>query len=605
MLESLATTVLNRFLGDYVSNLEGKQLNIAIWKGDVVLRDLQLKKEALDKFNLPIDVLEGYLGELTLNIPWSNLKNKPVKVVINNVFLLAVPKAESEYDPEEDEKRAQQVKQEQLANAELLHTAPSELAEEDDQKNQSFINKLVTKIVDNLQISINNIHIRYEDKLSDPGHPFAVGLTLSEFSAISTNSNWEPTFIEEETSSINKLIKLGSLAAYWNTDSKSISGHATKESIKVFTSLIASEQNIPSEHQYILKPVSGIGRHFELNTPKTTAILLFDELGFIFDDEQYRDALLMTDLFHFYLRQQEYRKFRPPKDVTPKKNPRAWLQFAGNCIISEIKERNRKLTWEYFKERRDDRHTYVKLYKEKQLEKITPENASKLEALEWKLSYEDILFYRSIAKSQLKKERALIAKKQRERQQQQVKSSGWFGGWWYSGQSSGPSDDTIWTDEQLQELYEAIEYDESEVAPSVELPKEWTKLLFKTELKTGSFVLKKDPHGKSTEILSLIFDTVTTKFLQRPDSFQAETALGSLSVHDGSTEGTLYPQIVRVKEDFITKQNEGELATNNRASDVTHDESTNNPFFQLVFEHNPLDGRADNGLSMKMRHLEI
>jgi vacuolar protein sorting-associated protein 13A/C len=38
----------------------------------------------------------GYLGELTLNIPWSNLKNKPVKVFINNVYLLAVPKAESE-----------------------------------------------------------------------------------------------------------------------------------------------------------------------------------------------------------------------------------------------------------------------------------------------------------------------------------------------------------------------------------------------------------------------------------------------------------------------------------------------------------------------------
>ncbi|CAG8450182.1 1456_t:CDS:10 [Cetraspora pellucida] len=606
MLESLATTVLNRFLGDYVSNLEGN-LNIAIWKGDVVLRDLQLKKEALDKFNLPIDVLEGYLGELTLNIPWSNLKNKPVKVVINDVFLLAVPKAESEYDPEEDEKRAQQVKQEQLANAEILHTAPSEITEEDDQKNQSFVTKLVTKIVDNLQISINNIHIRYEDKLSDPGHPFAVGLTLSEFSAVSTNSNWEPAFIEGETSSINKLIKLGSLAVYWNTDSKSISGHPTKESIKLFNSLIASEQNIPSEHQYILKPVSGTGRitlnkHFELNTPKTTAILLFDELGFILDDEQYRNALLMADLFHFYLRQQQYRKFRPPKDVTPKKDPRAWLQFAGNCIISEIRERNRKLTWEYFAERRDDRHNYVKLYKEKQLETIT----SELEALECKLSYEDILFYRSIAKSQLKKERALIAKKQRE-QQQQVKSTGWFSGWWYSGQSTGSSDnDTIWTDEQLQELYEAIEYDESEAAPEViELPKEWTKLLFKTELKTGSFVLKKNPHGKSTEILSLIFDTVATKFLQRPDSFQAETVLGSLSVHDGSTEGTLYPQIVRVKEDFITKQNDEDLTKNNRASNITHDESSNNPFFQLVFEHNPLDGRADNGLSMKMRHLEI
>lgn len=29
--------------------------------GEVVLRNLQLKKEALDKFNLPVDVLEGEL----------------------------------------------------------------------------------------------------------------------------------------------------------------------------------------------------------------------------------------------------------------------------------------------------------------------------------------------------------------------------------------------------------------------------------------------------------------------------------------------------------------------------------------------------------------
>ncbi|KAF0448094.1 vacuolar protein sorting-associated protein 13 [Gigaspora margarita] len=87
----------------------------------------------------------------------------------------------------------------------------------------------------------------------------------------------------------------------------------------------------------------------------------------------------------------------------------------------------------------------------------------------------------------------------------------------------------------------------------------------------------------------------TAKFLQLSDSFQAETALGSLSVHDGSTEGTLYPQIVRVKEDFIT----------NRPGNISHDESSNNPSFQLVFEHKSLDGRADNVLSMKMRHLEI
>lgn len=39
--------------------------------------------------------LSGYLGELKLIIPWSNLKTKPVKVFIENVYLLAAPKSES------------------------------------------------------------------------------------------------------------------------------------------------------------------------------------------------------------------------------------------------------------------------------------------------------------------------------------------------------------------------------------------------------------------------------------------------------------------------------------------------------------------------------
>ncbi|EXX73461.1 Vps13p [Rhizophagus irregularis DAOM 197198w] len=602
MLESLVANVLNRFLGAYVSNLEVNQLNIAIWTGDVVLRNLQLKKEALDKFNLPIDVLEGYLGELTLNIPWSNLKNKPVKVFINNVYLLAVPKAESEYDTEEDENRAQQVKQEKLANAELLNTQITE-STEDDQKNQSFINQLVTKVVDNLQISINNIHIRYEDKLSDPGHPFAIGLTLSEFSAVSTDGNWKPTFIEGETSTIHKLITLGSLSMYWNTDSKSLAGH-NNEAIKIFNNLIASEKNIP-EHQYILKPVSGTGRiilnkNFDVNKPKTIVTLLFDELGFVLDDEQYRDALLMVDLFHFYLRQQQYRKFRPPKEITPKQDPKAWLRFAGECILSEIRERNKKFTWEYFAERRDDRHSYVKLYKDKQLDKITPEDQNALNSLERKLSYEDIRFYRSIAKSQLRKEKALI-----ENASQQSSQRGWLGGWlWGGSQSDAGEEESILTDEQRQELYQAIDYDESTaVQNAVDFPKEWIKLSLKTKLKTGSFTLKKDPHGKKTNILCVKFDTVTANFIQRPESFQAESALGSLTVFDGSTEGTLYPQIVRVK-DYTTEASQKDLTRNNRASDIGYDESQD-PFFQLVFEQNPLDGRADNGVSMKMRHLEI
>jgi vacuolar protein sorting-associated protein 13A/C len=34
-------------------------------------------------------------------------------------------------------------------------------------------------------------------------------------------------------------------------------------------------------------------------------------------------------------------------------------------------------------------------------------------------------------------------------------------------------------------------------------------------------------------------------------------------------------------------------------------DAENNPFFVMEVEHKPLDGRADNALSVRMRHLEI
>jgi vacuolar protein sorting-associated protein 13A/C len=107
--------------------------------------------------------------------------------------------------------------------------------------------------------------------------------------------------------------------------------------------------------------------------PKTLATLLFSELGFILDDEQYRTALQMVDLFHFYLRQQQYRSFRPPKNVTPKDDPRAWFKFAGNAILSEIRERNRRQKWDFFVERRQDRINYIELYKKKLMCQLDPE----------------------------------------------------------------------------------------------------------------------------------------------------------------------------------------------------------------------------------------
>lgn len=62
----------------------------------------------------------GYLGTFTLSLRWMNLGNKPVEILIEDVYLLVVPSSQKNIDPEEEEERAQAAKQERLQNAELL-----------------------------------------------------------------------------------------------------------------------------------------------------------------------------------------------------------------------------------------------------------------------------------------------------------------------------------------------------------------------------------------------------------------------------------------------------------------------------------------------------
>ncbi len=62
VFETLVTDLLNKVLGDHVENLDRSQLKLGIWGGDVVLRNLKLKKNALDDLDLPVRVSHGFLG---------------------------------------------------------------------------------------------------------------------------------------------------------------------------------------------------------------------------------------------------------------------------------------------------------------------------------------------------------------------------------------------------------------------------------------------------------------------------------------------------------------------------------------------------------------
>lgn len=618
MLEGLVANLLNRFLGMYVKNFDPKQLNVGIWSGDVKLRNLELRREALDQLHLPLNVVEGHLGQLTLSIPWSNLRGKPVKVNIEDVFLLAAPRVEADYDPEEEARRANAVKIEKLESAELLKEKNTEgMSQEEQQRNQSFTQSLVTAIVDNLQVSVKNVHVRYEDSIATSGHPFAAGLTIKEMSAVSTDSDWKPTFIQSTSGNTHKLAVLDSFAVYWNTDTELFGsgrgdevgadeqGFDHEDLMNQLREAITAGEN----SQYMLKPVSGragieMDKTGKLDRPKIKARLLFDELGFVVDEDQYRDALMLVDLFHYFIRHQEYKKEQPKK--SPKEDPRAWLKFAGQAVLDKIHDKNRRWTWDYFRERRDDRLRYIELFKKKKREQaLTKEEDENYKKLEWKLTYEDLRFWRSLARNQLRKENVGV-----KQQPQKQSWSSWV--WGSSSQSKEQenTEDVAITEEDRKKLYDAIDWDEKKaLADSVDLPRETVKLQLESSLRTGSFTLKRDPKGEANEILKLVFDDFRAKALQRPDSFLADVALGGLRVYDGTTPGSLFPQIVKVKGKDLQGKDEqtadGDSPQLDESDEEQKSSADEDALFHLVFENNPLDESADTAVMMKLKSVEF
>jgi vacuolar protein sorting-associated protein 13A/C len=172
-------------------------------------------------------------------------------------------------------------------------------------------------------------------------------------------------------------------------------------------------------------------------------------------------------------------KYHPGKGKTAKSHPYEFFQFAGKAILSEIHEKNYKWTWDHFRKRRDQRLQYIECYMADKTKKATPEQKKALMELEHDLSFEDIRFYRSIAKSKLRRDKVRIEKENEKKKAENAKV-GWWG--WLSGSTESkpeesPEDDTDsihMTEEQKKELFNAIEYDEDKasIASAVDVPKD-------------------------------------------------------------------------------------------------------------------------------------
>ncbi|KAL8141812.1 hypothetical protein V2J09_014844 [Rumex salicifolius] len=479
MLEDQVAYLLQRYLGNYVRGLNKEALKISVWKGDVELTNMQLKPEALNALKLPIKVKAGFLGSVKLKVPWSRLGQDPVLVYLDRIFLLAEPATHVEGGNEDG---VQEVKRSRIRDMEIKLLEKTQYLNAE--VNQSWLGSLINTIIGNLKLSISNIHIRYEDHESNPGHPFAAGLTLEKLSAFTVDDSGKETFATGGAlDQIQKSVELEALALYFDSDISPWNIDKTWEDLlpsewsQVFKFGTKggkpAPNNLEEMHTYILQPVTGNAKYIKLlhkesgngGQPSQKAAVHLDDVTICLSKDGYRDLMKLADNFAAFNQRLKYAHYRPSISVSS--DPRSWWRYACKAVTDDMKKASGRLSWEHVLKYAKLRKKYISLYAS--LLKAEPGRAviddnREIGDLDRELDIELVVQWRMVAHKYVQRSLQLDSKKQ------QPKSS-----WWSFGSNQSSKDDVEalnFSNADWEQLNKIIGYKEGDEEQFIESKKD-------------------------------------------------------------------------------------------------------------------------------------
>eukprot|EP00742_Colponemidia_sp_Colp-10_P015179 GILJ01017307.1.p1 GENE.GILJ01017307.1~~GILJ01017307.1.p1 ORF type:complete len:2287 (+),score=416.69 GILJ01017307.1:273-6863(+) len=143
---------------------------------------------------------------------------------------------------------------------------------------------------------------------------------------------------------------------------------------------------------------------------------------FCMNDRQFWYIKGLSNYISSYAIYDKYRKWRPKSQV--KEDPVNWWKYVIRCVLTDVHEKYRKLSWSYLLERRKNRNQYVKLYKRAQtvydlppdkVVSLSETESNQMRSLEENFGLDDLLHFRSYALAELRLEHPVIAPKASEK----------------------------------------------------------------------------------------------------------------------------------------------------------------------------------------------
>ena len=392
MFEALIEKLILSYFGDYIENLDRNKLSLGLWSGSLTLEDIKINPKSINKFKLPFKFLFGKIKKLTLLIPWKENFSVPTQITIESIQIVLTATSDTDkweytdYNNYENKlyyllqfsnERMLQLTQTFIEESKKLENSnQNEISPKE--KQNSFWDGLIIKILDNLQVKFKNVHIRIEAPF-DNNHT-SLGVSLEEMFVVNTNEQWEEEFIDRNVNkniNIFKLLKISNFGIYLNPNEEFLIYNVYEENIsckseKDVQGIIEEHMNkiFPEEEEklpnmeYLIEPMSltakmtqrndiNIKENKDLsNLPKMLLTIELDKFNFDIQKEQYDCIIKIMNTINQYHQllydfndTNKFKFFRPRQKLSDaiKNNEnkskiiRDWWKYAIRMIIGQLK----------------------------------------------------------------------------------------------------------------------------------------------------------------------------------------------------------------------------------------------------------------------------
>ncbi|CCI10611.1 unnamed protein product [Albugo candida] len=401
MAKAIIASILESQLGKYIEGLSGDSLHVGFWSGEIALQNVRLKHEAIlaefeDLQLFPLRIIHGSIKKINIYVPWNQLTTSSVRIVIQGVTLLLAPNGIAHDDINDDNPDSLwKRKQSQLERYELIrrHAQLAKANNQGEEDESTFLSRLTHRIIEHIQITLTDVHFRYEDDFSckvvnaPRSRAFACGITLQKLALaacdaedklqVSSSVNITSTQNVDRDYTFKKL-SIESFGLYIDDiqqTSEEIVRTASeigKCSPKVDLGTVLLDAERLKSHQFIVHPshmdVYLIKRETSFDTDSDCKYNLqtcIRSIDITLSRTQYQNVIMLhrasmmihDDLVH--RQQQNTNQGRPVHSISTR--PKDWWNYIVSRTLSQS---SRKFMWSSILQACNDRKLYIATYTE-------------------------------------------------------------------------------------------------------------------------------------------------------------------------------------------------------------------------------------------------